>query len=79
MTARARNLALAAILGALRITLRLLSGVVPRSRSVVLSAYPETEGNGLEVARRNARTVTVTSNTRFTVQQLLLPRSTEDV
>jgi hypothetical protein len=35
----------------LRIALRLLSGVVPQTRSVVVSAFPETEGNGLEVAR----------------------------
>ena len=39
------------MLRALRVTLRLLSAVVPQSRSVVVSAYPETEGNGVEVAR----------------------------
>ena len=48
---RLRNLAVATILRALRVTLRLLSRVVPQSRSVVLAVYPESEGNGLEVAR----------------------------
>jgi hypothetical protein len=46
-----RNTALAVVLGALRVTLRLLSRVVPQSRSVVVAAYPETEGNAVEVAR----------------------------
>ena len=48
MTPRLRNLAVDVILRVLRITLRVLSGVVPQSHSVVLSVYPETEGNGLE-------------------------------
>ena len=46
-----RNLAVATILRLLRVTLRVLSRVVPQSRSVVLSVFPESEGNGLEVAR----------------------------
>ena len=46
-----RDLAVATILRVLRVTLRLLSGVVPQSHSVLVSAYPETEGNGVEVAR----------------------------
>ena len=50
-----RNLALAVVLASLRITLRVLSRVVPTSRSVVLAVYPETEGNGLEVARALVR------------------------
>ncbi|HYF72012.1 MAG TPA: CDP-glycerol glycerophosphotransferase family protein, partial [Nocardioides sp.] len=50
-----RNLALDLVLGALRLTLGLLSRVVPTSRSVVLAVYPEIEGNGLEVARALVR------------------------
>lgn len=50
-----RNLALAVVLGALRVTLRVLSHVVPRSHSVVVTASPEIEGNGLEVARALVR------------------------
>ena len=46
-----RGLALTAVQGSLRVTLRLLSLVFPQSRSVVVSVFPETEGNGLEVAR----------------------------
>ncbi|MFC7492778.1 MULTISPECIES: CDP-glycerol glycerophosphotransferase family protein [unclassified Nocardioides] len=46
-----RNLALTATLATLRVVLRALSRVMPQSRSVVVSAYPETEGNGVEVAR----------------------------
>ena len=46
-----RNLALTLVLGTLRLVLRLGSLVVPQSRSVVVTAYPETEGNGVEVAR----------------------------
>jgi CDP-glycerol glycerophosphotransferase len=46
-----RNTALAVVLGTLRVSLRLLSRVVPQSRSIVLAAYPETEGNAVEVAR----------------------------
>ena len=46
-----RNLAVATALRLLRVTLTVLSRVVPQSRSVVVSAYPETEGNALEVAR----------------------------
>jgi hypothetical protein len=45
-----RNAALTIVLAALRMVLRALSRVVPQSRSVVVSAYPETEGNGVEVA-----------------------------
>jgi hypothetical protein len=48
---RLRNVAVATILRLLRVTLRVLSRVVPQSRSVVLSVFPETEGNGVEVAR----------------------------
>jgi hypothetical protein len=51
MKDRVRNLALATILSTLRVTLSILSRVVPQGRSVVLSVFPETEGNGLEVAR----------------------------
>jgi CDP-Glycerol:Poly(glycerophosphate) glycerophosphotransferase len=50
-----RNLALTAVLGTLRVVLHALSHVVPQSRSVVVSAYPETEGNGLETARALVR------------------------
>lgn len=46
-----RNLVLTLVLGTLRVALRLLDHVVPQSRSVVVTAYPETEGNGVEVAR----------------------------
>lgn len=46
-----RNTGLAAVLGTLRVTLRLLSRLVPQSCSVVVAAYPETEGNAVEVAR----------------------------
>lgn len=46
-----RNLYVGVVLAILRVTLRLLSRIVPQSRSVVVSAYPETEGNGVEVAR----------------------------
>jgi hypothetical protein len=46
-----RNLGLALVLGTLRVVLRTLSRVVPQSRSVVVTAYPETEGNGIETAR----------------------------
>jgi hypothetical protein len=41
--------------GVLRVSLRLLSLVFPQSRSVVVSAFPDTEGNGLEVARALVR------------------------
>ena len=51
MIDRLRNLAVSTILRVLRVTLRVLSRVVPQSHSVVLSVHPETEGNGLEVAR----------------------------
>jgi hypothetical protein len=46
-----RSSLVALVLRALRVTVRLLSVLVPQSRSVVVSAYPETEGNGVEVAR----------------------------
>lgn len=51
MSHAVRNAALAVVLSTLRITLGLLSRVVPESRSVVVAAYPETEGNAVEVAR----------------------------
>jgi hypothetical protein len=47
---RLRHLAVTTILTLLRIVLRVLSRVVPQSRSVVLAVHPESEGNGLEVA-----------------------------
>jgi hypothetical protein len=47
----ARNLLLDVVLGLLRGTLSVLSRVVPTSRSVVVSAFPETEGNAVETAR----------------------------
>ncbi|MCW2762629.1 MAG: hypothetical protein JWR85_2830 [Marmoricola sp.] len=50
-----RNLGLTAIQGLLRLSLRLLSPVFPQSRCVVVSVFPETEGNGLEVARALVR------------------------
>lgn len=46
-----RNLAVTVVLGTLRVLLTVLSPLVPRTRSVVVTAYPETEGNGIEVAR----------------------------
>ena len=46
-----RNAALTAVLGTLRVVLRALAHVVPQSHSVIVSAYPETEGNGVETAR----------------------------
>ena len=46
-----RNAALAVVLSTLRVTLRILSRLVPQSSSVVVAAYPETEGNAVEVAR----------------------------
>ncbi len=51
MRHRLRAVAVAAILVALRVTLRALTRWFPQSRSVVLAVFPETEGNGLEVAR----------------------------
>ncbi len=51
MTPRVRNLALRVVLATLRGVVRTLSALVPQSRSVVVSAYPETEGNGVEAAR----------------------------
>lgn len=50
-----RNLGLALVLGTLRVVLRTLSRVVPQTRSVVVAAYPETEGNGVEAARALVR------------------------
>jgi hypothetical protein len=46
-----RHWFLTVVQGSLRVTLRLLSLVVPQSRTVVVSAFPETEGNAVEVAR----------------------------
>ncbi|MCW2772359.1 MAG: hypothetical protein JWN91_685 [Nocardioides sp.] len=54
-TSHIRNGVLSVVLGTLRITLRVLSLVVPPSRSVVVTASPETEGNGVEVARALVR------------------------
>lgn len=51
MKDRLRNLRLAVVLTTLRVVLRALSRVVPQSRSVVVAAFPETEGNGVETAR----------------------------
>jgi len=48
---RVRNATLAVVQGTLRVTLMVLSRVVPKSRSVVVAGYPETEGNAVEVAR----------------------------
>ncbi|WP_395692174.1 CDP-glycerol glycerophosphotransferase family protein [Nocardioides sp.] len=45
-----RNGALTVVLHTLRVVLRALSHVVPQSHSVVVSASPETEGNGVETA-----------------------------
>jgi hypothetical protein len=50
-----RNVLLGAVQGTLRISLRVLSTVFPQTRSVVVSVFPETEGNGLEVARALVR------------------------
>jgi hypothetical protein len=55
MRPRVRNLALTFVLAMLRVTLQVLSRLVPPSRSVVVAAYPETEGNGVEVARALVR------------------------
>jgi hypothetical protein len=55
MTERLRNIGLSTDLVLLRVTLGLLSRVVPRSLSVVVSACPESEGNGVEVARSLVR------------------------
>jgi hypothetical protein len=51
MRGPARDWILPAVLRSLRVTMRLLSLVFPQTRSVVVSAFPETEGNGLETAR----------------------------
>jgi CDP-glycerol glycerophosphotransferase len=45
-----RNAALVLVQAGLRMSLRLLSRVVPTTRQVVVSAFPETEGNAVEVA-----------------------------
>lgn len=50
-TQQLRNGAVTAVQAALRVVLRLACLVVPTSRSVVVSGYPETEGNAVEVAR----------------------------
>lgn len=50
-----RNFALTIVLGSLRVVLRALSRVVPQTRSVVVTASPETEGNGVETARALVR------------------------
>lgn len=55
MSARLRNLTLDVVLTVLRLTLQVLSRLVPQTRSVVLAVFPETEGNGLEVARALVR------------------------
>lgn len=51
MSARLRNLALTLVLATLRVVLHVLSRIVPQSRSVVVAAFPETEGNAVESAR----------------------------
>ncbi len=51
MRDRLRNVAVATILRTLRATLGVLSRIVPQTRSVVLAVFPQTEGNGVEVAR----------------------------
>ncbi len=51
MRDRVRNATISVVLGVLRVTLRLLSRVVPQVHSVVVAAYPESEGNALEAAR----------------------------
>ena len=51
MRARLRNLLLAVVTGGLRLVLGVLSRVFPQSRSVVVSSFPETEGNAVETAR----------------------------
>ncbi|GAW49877.1 MULTISPECIES: CDP-glycerol glycerophosphotransferase family protein [unclassified Nocardioides] len=50
-TSHLRNGFLTVVLGTLRVVLGALSRVVPPSTSVVVTASPETEGNGVEVAR----------------------------
>ncbi len=50
-----RNLALTVAQAIVRVVLRLLSLVVPQSRSVVVAAFPANEGNGVEVARALTR------------------------
>ena len=55
MKRRLRNAALATVLGTLRVVLRLLCPVVPQTRSVLVAASPETEGNGVEAARALVR------------------------
>jgi hypothetical protein len=50
-TSHIRNGFLTVVLGTLRVMLGVLSRVVPQSTSVVVTASPETEGNGVEVAR----------------------------
>jgi hypothetical protein len=47
----ARNAFLATVTALLRTLLRLLSPVFPQTRSVVISVFPQSEGNGVEVAR----------------------------
>jgi hypothetical protein len=51
MRALLRNAVLATVTALLRTMLRLLVPVFPQTRSVVVSAFPQTEGNGVEVAR----------------------------
>jgi hypothetical protein len=55
MSQRVRNLALTFVLATLRVTLRALSRIVPPSQSVVVAAFPETEGNAVEAARALVR------------------------
>ena len=49
--AHLRNLALTLVQGSLRLVLGTLSRVVPTTRQVVVSGFPETEGNAVEAAR----------------------------
>ncbi|WP_395658456.1 CDP-glycerol glycerophosphotransferase family protein [Nocardioides sp.] len=55
MRSSLRNAGLDLVLATLRVTLRTLSRVVPQTRSVVVTASPETEGNGVETARALVR------------------------
>jgi hypothetical protein len=50
-----RNVLLTLVLGTLRVVLRLGAFLVPQTRVVVVTAYPETEGNGIEAARALVR------------------------
>ena len=55
MKSQLRNLALTFVLSTLIVVMRALSRVVPQTRSVVISAFPETEGTFVNHARRVQR------------------------